>query len=503
VPIADMRDALKCGVAVVDWRSGKHLAHFQFVTGVEEIFDVRVLASATNPYIAGPMVSAEGRETIWYAPDGNVPSKLKGERGGVGLPSTVLPSPLHRDVPTGAWRLYQQGIRYAEQDNFAAAADHFRRAVHATPGFVDALWNLGTSLQFLGEIDESIAALRKAVDLQPDLPPAHMNLAMSLFLKGDFVKAWEEYEWRWQCARFGKRPLAALRLAPAWSGEPLAGKRILVYGEQGIGDEIMFASAYPQLIGQASQCMIGCEPRLSPLFRRSFPKAVVVGMDTLSHPKNDEQIGKFDFQAAAGSLLRHLRPHMSAVDAPSSYLMANRESIERWESRLADLRPALIVGISWRGGSDPAEARRRSANLGLWSPVLQVPRVRFVSLQYGAHPAELADAGLPHDREIGFWKDMDPLADMDDLAALIAAVDLVISVDNSTVHLAGALGVPTWALISFPSSSYWRWLLEGESTVWYQHVRLFRKSAGEDWLPTMERVASELRQLSATKHSER
>ena len=494
VPIAAHPESLKCGVAVVDLRTGAHVAHFEFLSGVDEIFDVRVLATARHPLLSGPMALAEGRESIWHAPSPEeFPTPLPGTPA-VAMPrSDAVPQ---SNIPPAAVEQYRRGLQHAEQDQFQAATDCFEKALELAESFSDAQWNLGIALQFLGRIDDSVTALRRAVELQPDLPAAHLNLAMSLFLQGDFAAAWPEYAWRWRTVRFAKRPVAAAQLAPAWQGESLSDKTILVYGEQGIGDEIMFASLLPQVMTASRRCIVACNSRLEPIFRRSFPSAAIVPVESLSDVETQQGLGSIHFQVAAGSTCQYLRSEIDVASAVDGFLVPDPTQRHRWQSRLANLPPGLRVGISWRGGSTPEEIRRRSTNPADWAPLLSVPGAVFVNLQYGVQPPELNEIQTLCGTEFVHFPEMDPLCDMDDFASLVACLDLVISVDNTTVHLAGALGIPTWVLLSFPSSSYWRWLLEGEHSVWYRSLRLFRKRSHQDsWSRLMPSIADDLRTL--------
>lgn len=471
VPIADKRALLKCGVAIVDIVSGKHLAHFEFLSGVEEIFDVRVLATARNPMLSGPMADSDRSKTVWYIPTVDLAADK-----------------------------FQRGLRCAERDAFEEAAKNFSEALEINPNFTDSRWNLGVAQYFLGEIESSMANLKTAIAQQPHQPAAHLNLAMGLFLRRRFVEAWAEYEWRWQCANYDKH--AVPRVAEPWNGEDLADKTILVYGEQGVGDEVMFASNYRALIERAKRTIIGCQERLVPLFQRSFPDADCRAFEQLNRSLAEGANDRPDYQIAAGSLPRFIRPELSTVDASPRYLQASAELRDVWQEKLSLLGTGLRVGISWRGGSEANESLRRTVPASEWRPVLAIPGVHFVNLQYGTTAEELAVIGDLAGKRLHHWPESEGLVDLDSFAALVSCLDLVISIDNTTAHMGGALGVPTWALLSFPSSSYWRWLDEGEQSVWYRSLRLFRKTRHESWRRSMSEVAGCLRGLVGTGRQE-
>jgi ADP-heptose:LPS heptosyltransferase len=277
---------------------------------------------------------------------------------------------------------------------------------------------------------------------------------------------------------------------PNWDGGPLTGRTILVYGEQGIGDEIMFASCLPDLLAQADRVIVAAEARLIPLFQRSFPRVNVIHRALIREPHRLESLGPIDFQIAAGSVPRYTRRRLEDFPARSHYLFAAAEACVAWEERLAGLGPGRSVGISWHGGKEPRAVRDRSVSLEGWAGLFQVPGVHFINCQYGDVAAELETARQQLGVTIHHWPEIDPLKNMDDFAALISALDLVISVDNSTVHLAGALGVPCWVALPFVPD--WRWLLEREDSPWYSSVRLFRQTQRGRWDDVFEGLAAAL-----------
>lgn len=482
VPIAEDRENLKCGVGMVDLRVGRLVAHFEFHSGVEEIFDVQVLRRSTHPYLSGPFTHTEGRSPIWVVPrPGDTARDGRTEDAGLPTGDAVQPVFPRPDIPASALAHYRRGNAWFENDGFAEAAACFEESLRICPGFVEAHCNLGVTRQFQGRFADSAACLQQALELRPDLPAAHFNLAMTAFLAGDLERAWPEYEWRWQCPHFGHRPSAIGQLAPTWSGESLEGKSLLVYGEQGVGDEIMFASCIPALLASASRLTLACEVRLVPLFTRSFPGTTVMPAEALAYAEERRRLGPVDYQTAAGSLPWRLRARDANATASQGFLAADAMSRETWRRRLSALGPGRKIGISWRGGKDAAEQRRRSTTLDQWTPLLKMPGCCFVNLQYGESQAEILDVSTRIGVNIKHWPEINPIIDLDAFAALVSALDLVISVDNSTLHLAAALGVPTWGLVAFPAASYWRWFGDGEASSWYGSLRLLRKRLTDSW----------------------
>jgi len=210
-------------------------------------------------------------------------------------------------------------------------------------------------------------------------------------------------------------------------------------------------------------------------------------LELAAHDQFDEAIARFgellnEAPDCAEAVCDRAVAEASEARARSPYLFPDDAALPRWRQQVREVIDAapqrcLAVGIAWHGGNDPAEMRRRSIPLMLWRDILRVPQAIFVNLQHGDLRRELHVAHSELGTRLYTWDDADPFTSLDDFAALVASLDLVISVDNSTVHLAGALGVPTWAIVSFPSSSYWRWFGESSQTPWYSSVRLFRRRA--------------------------
>jgi hypothetical protein len=300
---------------------------------------------------------------------------------------------------------------------------------------------------------------------------------------GEFEEGWREHEWRW-AAGAGSFPEA---IGPRWTpSDAPPGAGVRVYAEQGIGDEIMFASMLPDLQRTGARVVAKADARLLPLFRRSF--AGIAFEPRADTEAEQSPAARTDFCIAAGSLGLHFR--RAAADFPGTpYLVADRARARALRARLQDGR--LLCGLSWWTASR-ANGRARSPEPPLWAPLLGVQGVRFVSLQYDAAAAgrdqlvRHCPAGLVEVASI------DPKADLDGLAALIEALDLVITIGNSTAHLAGALGKAAWVLL--PSAPEWRWLQGRDDSPWYRSVRLFRQPRRGDWSAVFERVAAALAQ---------
>jgi hypothetical protein len=274
---------------------------------------------------------------------------------------------------------------------------------------------------------------------------------------------------------------------------------LLVWSEQGVGDQIMFAFLFPDLLEQGADCVIEADRRLEPLFRRSFPKTRFLARKSVDAEDVDRL--NIDYQAFMGSLCRWLRPDLASFPARRSFLRTDPARVallrDRYRRRFGD---RLIVGISWMGGTGVVR-RVRSIPLMEWSAILSQPGVGWVSLQYGDHTEELAAARNALGVDVFLDQAIDPLQDLDAFAAQTAAMDLVISIDNSTVHMAGALDVPVWIML--PKVPDWRWLLERSHSQWYPSARLFRQAMPGDWTPVINAVANALAESVAERSSDR
>ena len=390
-----------------------------------------------------------------------------------------------RVQPGNAAAHYNLGNALKDGGRLGQARTRYERALAINPRLTEAHINLGVVLERQGELDTAIACHTRALDLRPGDAEARFHRAAALLAAGRLAEGWEDYESRWDYE--GK---ARTFLQPAWDGAPLEGRSLLAYAEQGVGDEIMFASCLTDLIGQTRDCVVECDPRLVPLFARSFPLARV-----FARPIDARIAERTDLHVAFGSLPRHLRPTLDHFPRVHRYLTPDPQRLEDFRSRLAALGTGLKVGISWRGGGKPDVQRRRSTQLREWASILSVPNVHFVNLQYGSSRDEIQNVATELGLNVHHFDDVDPLADLDGFAAEIAALDLVISADNATVHMAGALGVPVWTLL--PSAPNWRWMQGREDSCWYPAMRLFRQTVDGEWTAVQKRVAEALAGLAA------
>jgi tetratricopeptide (TPR) repeat protein len=348
----------------------------------------------------------------------------------------------------------------------------------------------GLALQDLGRIEEALADFARAEALDPQVPFLALYRALARLLAGDYARGWDDYEARKAVKGFPQRPVHF----PEWDGSGLAGRTILVYGEQGLGDEILFASVLPDVIAAAQHCIIECEARLEPIFRRSFPAATVYAGTVGRALPGEVAARDIHFEAALGSLPRFLRRNRGDFPRHRGYLRADPARVAFWRERLARLGPGLKVGISWTGGVRRTKRPLRSIPLERWWPILSVPAARFVSLQYTPEAgAQAAEFHARYGIALEHWPEA--IADYDETAALVCALDLVVSVCTAIVHLGGALGRPVWVMT--PYSPEWRYGIAGETMPWYPSVRLFRQPAYGEWDSVIAAVAAALRERAS------
>ncbi|MCH8044208.1 MAG: glycosyltransferase family protein [Planctomycetes bacterium] len=381
------------------------------------------------------------------------------------------------------------GKIYQQQDAQDDAELCFRRAISLDADCDQACRNLADLMREQNRFDEALRCYDRMIERRPQEAGPRLNRALMFLEHGRLASGWPEYAWRWRMP--GGPPPRDFFPWPAWDGSSLSGKTLFVHAEQGLGDEIMYGSCYPQLIARAGHCIFSCDPRLVTLFTRSFPTATISAIRRGEESQWQGVKGRsIDFQIAAGDVPRYLRCSTESFPRQRRFLHEDEQQRAFWKDRLDALGGGLKVGIAWRAGRRPREKHIRTTRLDQWSKVLQCEGVRFVNLQHGDCAAELDAVNRSLASPIADWDDFDQTGDLDSLAALISQLDLVISVSNTTVHLAGALGKRVWVLLS--GCGTWRWVLGRERSLWYAGVRQMRRRRGGDADELLGRVADEL-----------
>jgi tetratricopeptide (TPR) repeat protein len=371
---------------------------------------------------------------------------------------------------------YNRGISLFNLGRYAEAVAAYDRALSLAPDHVKALNNRGFALQALNRHNEALASYSRALELRKDFADAHFNQAISLLTIGDFRRGFEKYEWRWR--RTGMPAQRRSYGRPLWLGEyPLRGRTILLHAEQGLGDTIQFARYISPLVRVGARVVLEVQPQLKALLGRAEGVAAVVG--------RGEPLPAFDVHCPLGSLPLAFKTEPATIPNTNPYLAAGDAHLGKWRPRLeAIARPR--VAVVWSGNPEHMNDRNRSIPLSRLAPLWSAGMARFLAVQreLRSGDAELL-AHEPGVTEIGT-----ELNDFADTAAVFALVDLVITVDTSVAHLAGAMGRPVWILLPF--SPDWRWTLSGETSRWYPTARLFRQPSFGNWDSVIERLRGEL-----------
>jgi tetratricopeptide (TPR) repeat protein len=355
------------------------------------------------------------------------------------------------------------------------AAVHLRKAVAQRPGYAAAWNNLGNLCVELSQIEEAERCYSKALAIDPNYAEAHTNRALASLLRGSFAEGWKEYEWRWKQPGIGVRT----QPKPEWDGSPVEGKTILLHAEQGAGDTIQFIRYARLLHRQGARVLLHCQESLKSLLQEMPELDAVFSGPT---PAPD-----FDVHAPLMSLPRLFGTDIQSIPAETPYIRLAASPIP---PELASCRQ-FRAGLVWSGNPKHLNDRNRSIPLDLMTTLTGLPGLRFFSLQVGRTEAE---AELL--RANGMFDLASHLSDYASTAACLQQLDLLITVDTSIAHLAGALGRPVWTLL--PTCNDWRWLRDREDSPWYPSMRLYRQARLRDWKPPIARVSSDL-QIYANK----
>ncbi len=411
------------------------------------------------------------------------------------------------------------GVVLRHNGDNAEAVRHYSEAVRLDPNFAEALFNLANALKDMGRCDEAISNYQRVIQItesvgedpsrtrhggesaaqatcdrgRTDGPAslyarAQWNLALALLLDGRFEQGWKRYRWR--------RRISACETAyphcydaPQWDGSPLDGRRLLLHYEQGFGDSIQFIRYAPLVKASGGHVVLEVRRPLACLFHRSLAVDEIVVASSDPVPAD-----AFDVHASLLDLPGLFRTTPETIPYNVPYLHPDPAKVEYWEKRLCG--DGLAVGVVWSGSSTHGDDRRRSCRLAEFEPLGEIDGLRLFGLQKGSQAAEADILG----RELNLVNIGDEFSDFDDTAAAIANLDLVISVDTSVAHLAGAMGKPVWTLLPF--SPDWRWMLERTDTPWYPTMRLFRQTREGRWADVFGQVAEQLAVLAARRNTD-
>ena len=363
---------------------------------------------------------------------------------------------------------------------FAEAVAHLETAVTLAPNLAEAHNNLGTGYQTLAQFEKAGACYRRALELDPQLPDAHFSHATQLLRLGQLSEGFAEYEWRWKCRSFGQRPFSQ----PRWQGEPLEGRTILLFAEQGLGDTLQFVRYAADVKARGGTVIVECQPPLEKILAScpGIDRLVVAGAP----------LPAFDVYCPLMSLPGVLQLSENRL-WHGPYLAAEPARSQRWRDALAPVR-GFRVGLCWQGNPEHLFDRQRSLPLAALAPLAAIEGVQLVSLQKGIGAGQIAACGFPvHD--LGAALDADGA--FLDTAAVLGQLDLVIAADTAIAHLAGALAAPVWIPLS--AHGDWRWMTGRDDSPWYPSARLFRQQRLDVWDDVVDRISQALHARVATR----
>lgn len=377
---------------------------------------------------------------------------------------------------TDLW-LVQEGLRAARKGLSIASKDRDRLIL---------LINLSAALIDIGKFDEAEQKAKEALAIDPESQKAKANLGFCQLAKREWVPGWQNY--RCSLGTGWRKPNHYVD-EPEWDGTP--GKNVILYGEQGLGDEISFASMVPDAIDSCKKVVLDVDKRLLGLFRRSFPKAKVYGtrgLKTLAWEREDFE--HVDASLAMGQIGEYFR--QKDEDFPGKpYLVPDPDRVTMWKA-LWKTKEKPVIGIAWSGGIPRTGAKFRKWDLETLRPILQSIDAHFVSLQYKPADYDIEQFVQVHkDVDLKEYPHGTLTKDYDDTAAMVASLDLVICMQTAVGHLAGALGVPAWVFV--PTNSQWRYGQGTERLVWYDSVKLIRQKEEGKWSREINQVAEDLK----------
>src|SRR5262245_12588861 len=490
IPLVQRLKERTCGVWVVNIETGQTVGFLRFETGVQEIFAVQILRGIRFPellewhdqrpahsYLLPDKARAEvvlpteeelARSPAFHFQRGNEFYKQgKLEEAIAAYRQCVALQP---EFPNARFHL---GVALGDAEHYEEAATYLEQVVQTEPEKAEAFNSLGYISSRGRELHKAISHWQRAIELQPNYAQAHVNLGMGLLQLGDYARGFAEYEFR--------PPNGFRSPHPKWDGQPIPDKTLLIYTEQGAGDAIQFARYLPLAAERCNSLILACPADLIPIFATIPGIAQIREKEKLAVAEFDTYLPLMSLPHVFGTTLDTIPATVPYVDVAALRRRNDNTALPLNESE----HPR--VGIVWAGSPTNRTDRHRSWPLNEFLPILSIPEINFYSLQKGERRKDLDD--LPSHLHV---EKMEPqLGDFGDLAVIIDQLDLVIAVDTSVAHLAGALGKPTWVLLSYMPD--WRWMLEGETTPWYPTMRLFRQTRPDDWSGVIARVTEELR----------
>ena len=377
------------------------------------------------------------------------------------------------------------GNALADQGKLDEAIVSFKNALFINPDYAEAYRNMGNAFRDQGKLEEEIEAYNNALSIKHDDVETIYNKSFALLAKGSFLEGFKLHESRWQSKFYTGSFLKSSK--PLWNGEK--NKSVFVWGEQGIGDQIMYASMIPELQKISSKLIVYCDKRLIPLFQRSFSEDIIY-YDNINCVNESE----YDFHTPIGSLACKFRlSSESFKEAPISFLRHNKVQSTLLREKILAGNNNKIIGISWSTKATDKRAANRNIGLADLAQTLTSPNTQLVCLQYGDVDDEIKILKKDHGIEVIKLSEIDNLNDIDGLASLIMCCDTIISTTSATVHLAGALGAEVKVLLPFPAR--WIWGRVGSERTWYKSVSPYQQKETGNWNDVLDCVAEDLKSL--------
>ncbi len=361
------------------------------------------------------------------------------------------------------------------------AINYYKKAINIKPDYAEAHYNLGNILQEEVELKEAVYHYEQAINIKPDYAEAHYNLGFANLLNGSLEKGWDHYEWRYKTPEH--KSITRNFSQPQWDGSSLNNQTILLHAEQGLGDTIQFIRYLPMIAEAGGKIIVECDPGLIHLFTDYAKIATFIG--------KGEPIPDFDVHSSLMSLPKIFGTSYESIPSDTNYINSNSRLVSSWKERLSGTN-TFNVGIFWQGNKNYNRDKSRSIPLKQFEAILTVEKTEFVSLQKGDGQEQISENGFSH-LISDYTSEMDNEEKFADTVAIINSLDLIIGTDTSIIHLAGAMGKPTWILLAYHPD--WRWMLNIESSPWYPTMKLFRQQKKDDWESVINRVKLELEKI--------
>lgn len=490
LPITKSLTERNCGVWVVNIDTGEIIAFLRFEGGVQEIFAIGIIPGFLFPEVINwddkllgttyilpdeALQEVELTEKILQPEDAEYLLNLGNDAYNQGnLEAAMQQYQKCLELkPDYLMARYNLGVVYLEQEQWEEAMIELEQVIATDPNHAEAYNNLGIISQHQHRLTQAIEYYQKAIAIRYQFPDAHFNLGMALLQMGEYTQGFAESEWRWQTNKF--TPFICPQ--PLWDGSDLSDKTILIHTEQGSGDAIQFIRYISLVAERKCRIILVCIPDLMPLF------ATIPHIDNMI-PPGDIATSEFDVYAPLMSLPHILGTTLETIPAHIPYLEVREQNVI-FPILHSSQYNKLKVGIVWCGSPTHKNDRNRSCQLDDFAPIFNIKNIDFFSLQKVTKPTDVAKLQEFNVCDLSYY-----LRDYGDTARAIAQLDLVITVDTSVAHLAGALGKPVWTLLCY--SPDWRWMLEKNDTPWYPTMRLFRQSKPRDWVEVFNRVAKAL-----------